>query len=88
MSGEKRYFLDTNALVAFGNGEKTIGDLLSDADAVSTSVICELEYLSWEGLTEQDENRFREFLTRWSPYFRSDRIVVSLLDFRRRNRFT
>ena len=23
MSGEKRYFLDTNALVAFGNGEKT-----------------------------------------------------------------
>lgn len=63
MDGEKRYFLDTNALVAFGNGEKTIGDLLSDADAVSTSVICELEYLSWEGLTEQDENRFREFLT-------------------------
>ena len=63
MNGDKRYFLDTNALVAFGNGEKTIGDLLSDADAVSTSVICELEYLSWEGLTEQDENRFREFLT-------------------------
>ena len=63
MNGEKRYFLDTNALVAFGNGEKSIGDLLSDADYVSTSVICELEYLSWEGLTEQEEKRFREFLS-------------------------
>ena len=63
MNGEKRYFLDTNALVAFGNGERSIGDLLSDADYVSTSVICELEYLSWEGLTEQEEKRFREFLS-------------------------
>ena len=63
MNGEKRYFLDTNALVAFGNGEKTIGDLLSEADDVSTSVICELEYLSWDGLTEHDEKRFREFLS-------------------------
>ena len=63
MNGETRYFLDTNALVAFGNGEKSIGDLLSGADSVSTSVICELEYLSWEGLTEQEEKRFREFLS-------------------------
>ena len=52
MNGENRYFLDTNALVAFGNGEKKIGALLAEADAVSTSVICELEYLSWEGLIE------------------------------------
>ena len=63
MNGEKRYFLDTNALVAFGNGEKSIGDLLSGADYVSTSVICELEYLSWEGLSEQEEKQFREFLS-------------------------
>ena len=34
MNGETRYFLDTNALVAFGNGEKMIGDLLSDADNI------------------------------------------------------
>ena len=63
MNGERRYFLDTNALVAFGNGEKKIGALLAEADAVSTSVICELEYLSWEGLTEEDEDHFRQFLS-------------------------
>ena len=63
MNGEKRYFLDTNALVAFGNGEKKIGAFLAEANAVSTSVICELEYLSWEGLTEQDEDHFRQFLS-------------------------
>ena len=63
MNGEKRYFLDTNALVAFGNGEKEIGALLAEAEAVSTSVICELEYLSWEGLTEEDESHFRQFLS-------------------------
>lgn len=63
MNGERRYFLDTNALVAFGNGEKSLGNLLSSADYVATSVICELEYLSWEGLAEEEEKRFREFLS-------------------------
>ena len=63
MNGEKRYFLDTNALVAFGNGDKSIGDLLADADGVFTSVVCELEYLSWEGLTEEDERHFKLFLS-------------------------
>ena len=63
MNGEKRYFLDTNALVAFGNGEKSIGDLLAEADDVFTSVICELEYLSWDGLTGQDESSFKQFLS-------------------------
>ena len=33
MNGEKRYSLDTNALVAFGNGEKKIGALLAGANA-------------------------------------------------------
>ena len=63
MTGERRYFLDTNALVAFGNGEASLGALLADADGVLMSVICELEYLSWDGLAEQDESCFKQFLS-------------------------
>jgi len=59
-----RYFLDTNALVAFGNGDEALGVLLHDADYVGTSVVCKLEYLSWPGLTDDVRERFLSFLGR------------------------
>jgi len=33
-----RYFLDTNALVAFGNGDRTLGVLLRDAVDILSQV--------------------------------------------------
>ena len=45
MSGERRYFLDTNALVALGNGHGGLRQMLEEADYIATSVICKIEYL-------------------------------------------
>lgn len=60
MSG-KRYFLDTNAIVALLAGNRTLLELLNQAEYVSTSVICELEYLAFPGLAEEDKALFEEF---------------------------
>ena len=45
MNGERRYFLDTNALVALGNGHDGLRQMLEEADYIATSVICKIEYL-------------------------------------------
>jgi len=46
MSGECRYFLDTNALIALGNGDTHLRMMLESASYVGTSVICQVEYLT------------------------------------------
>jgi len=60
MSG-KQYFLDTNAIVALLAGNQTLLELLNKADYVATSVICELEYLAFPDLAEEDKELFEEF---------------------------
>jgi len=55
MSGERRYFLDTNALVALGEGDAALVGLLEQADFVATSVICKIEYLT--GIAEDIASR-------------------------------
>jgi len=62
MNGENRYFLDTNALVSFANGEESLGRLVLNADYVATSVICKLEFLSWSGLPADVRDIFLRFL--------------------------
>lgn len=62
MNGERRYFLDTNALVALGNGDSHLGLIVENADYLGTSVICKLEYLSWPALSESVRERFLIFL--------------------------
>ena len=63
MSG-KRYFLDTNAIIQLLAGNSTILELLKTADHVATSVICELEFLSFPDLPEEDRQLFRLFKER------------------------
>ncbi len=60
----RRYFLDTNAIVQIlaGNGELLA--LLSDAEYVATSIICELEFLSFPSLPEEDAMLFQQFTKR------------------------
>ncbi len=58
----RRYFLDTNAIVQILAGNKELLTLLFDADYVATSIICELEFLSFPSLPREDAELFRQFL--------------------------
>jgi tRNA(fMet)-specific endonuclease VapC len=57
-----RYLLDTNAIVQMLAGNKALLTLLSDAEYVATSIICELEFLSFPSLLREDAELFRQFL--------------------------
>jgi hypothetical protein len=57
----KRYFLDTNAIVQLLAGNQELLTLLNQADYVATSVICELEYLVFPGLADEDKKLFEQF---------------------------
>jgi len=61
MSGN-RYFLDTNAIVQILSGNRDLLVLIADATYVATSVICELEFLSFSGLSEDDKLLFQDFI--------------------------
>ncbi|NLX25870.1 MAG: type II toxin-antitoxin system VapC family toxin [Lentisphaerae bacterium] len=60
MSG-RRYFLDTNAIVQLLSGNPSILELLSDAEYIATSIICEIEFFSFTDLTEEDRVLFEKF---------------------------
>ncbi len=60
MSG-RRYFLDTNAIIALLAGNRKLLKLLNHADDVATSVICELEYLAFPDLPDADRELFEQF---------------------------
>ena len=61
MSGNK-LFLDTNIIVYFLSGDKTIAELL-DKKTVYASFITQLELLSYSELTKQEESRISNFLS-------------------------
>lgn len=63
MSG-KRYLLDTNAIVALLQGSATLVTLLQSADWVGISVISQIEFLAFSGLSENDRQLFEQFLKR------------------------
>jgi tRNA(fMet)-specific endonuclease VapC len=52
MSGNNRYLLDTNAIVALLKGNAQLGQLLRDADWIGISVISQIEFLAFSGLTD------------------------------------
>jgi hypothetical protein len=60
----KRFFLDTNAVVQLLSGNQELLDTLARAAYVATSVICELEFLSFPGLSEKDRRLFQSLLAR------------------------
>jgi tRNA(fMet)-specific endonuclease VapC len=63
MSG-KRYLLDTNAIVALLKGSTTLVTLLQNADWVGISIISQIEFLAFSGLSKDDRQLFEEFLKR------------------------
>jgi predicted nucleic acid-binding protein len=61
MSGN-RYLLDTNAIVALLQGNSQLIQLLQNANWVGISVISQIEFLSFSGLTQSDRQLFQQFL--------------------------
>ncbi|GAP97380.1 type II toxin-antitoxin system VapC family toxin [Leptolyngbya sp. NIES-2104] len=63
MSG-KRYLLDTNAISALLKGEAQLVQLLQGADWVGISIISQIEFLAFVGLSRSDRKLFQQFLQR------------------------
>jgi len=63
MSG-KRYFLDTNAIVALLQGNSKLTGLMENAEWIGISIISQIEFLVFTGLSENDRDLFQNFLER------------------------
>ena len=63
MSGN-RYLLDTNAIVALLQKDPSLIKLLQNAEWIGISVISQLEFLVFTGLTEADKQLFQQFVRR------------------------
>ncbi len=58
MSGN-RYLLDTNAIVALLQGNSQLIQLLHNAGWVGISVISQIEFLAFSGLSQEDRQLFQ-----------------------------
>ena len=63
MSG-KRYFLDTNAIVALLQGNSRLTELIGNSEWIGISIISQIEFLVFTELSENDRNLFQNFLKR------------------------
>lgn len=63
MSGN-RYLLDTNAIIALLQKDPSLIKLLPGAEWVGISIISQLEFLVFSGLSEADRELFQQFLQR------------------------
>ncbi|MEK7396306.1 MAG: type II toxin-antitoxin system VapC family toxin [Candidatus Poribacteria bacterium] len=63
MSGNV-YFLDTNAIIALLQGNKQIYEYLQNAQWIGISIINQIEFLVFPGLSDNDKQIFRQFLNR------------------------
>lgn len=57
-----RYLLDTNAIVALLQGNPQITRLLQNADWIGISVISQIEFLAFSGLSQADRQLFQQFI--------------------------
>ncbi|MEQ8975658.1 MAG: type II toxin-antitoxin system VapC family toxin [Coleofasciculus sp. C1-SOL-03] len=63
MSGN-RYMLDTNAIVALLQGNLQLVQLLQNASWIGISIISQIEFLVFSGLTEADRQLFQQLVQR------------------------
>ncbi len=61
MSGNK-YVLDTNALIAFFNGNDNLQAYISQPNKLIVSVVSVFEFLSYPNIIQKDRELFFEFL--------------------------
>lgn len=62
------YHLDTNAIVQLLKGNKELIAVLGTADFIATSIVAEMEYLSFSGLTDADVALYQAFRGRIQVY--------------------
>ena len=62
------YLLDTNAIIQFLKGNAELISILAEADFIATSVIAEMEYLSFPELEEYDVRLYQVFRSRIQVY--------------------
>lgn len=53
------FLLDTNAVIQLLKGNPEVASILGEADSVALSVIAEMEYLSFSGLSDDDVELYR-----------------------------
>ena len=63
MSGN-RYLLDTNAIVALLQGNSQLIQLLENSNWIGVSVISQIEFLAFSGLSQDDCQIFQQLLLR------------------------
>ncbi|MBA3924587.1 MAG: type II toxin-antitoxin system VapC family toxin [Nostocaceae cyanobacterium] len=63
MSGN-RYVLDTNAIVALLQGNSQLIQLLQNSNWIGVSVISQIEFLAFSGLSQDDCLLFQQFIQR------------------------
>ena len=89
MSGNRRFVLDTNAVVSLLAGNNNLADKLETAEYVGISVITYLEFLAFDGLSEGDSDCFVKFaeLVEVVPLAHNDsELIAKALDLRSRFR--
>ena len=64
----KGFLLDTNAIIQLLKGNKGLLSIISDADFIATSIISEMEYFSFSGLSEEDVLLYQTFRSRIRVY--------------------
>jgi len=64
MSGNSRFLLDTNAVVSLLAGNIELSAQLTAAEYIGISVISYLEFLAFDGLSDDDRNCFASFCKR------------------------
>jgi len=64
MSGKLRAMLDTNAVVSLLAGNRELSMRLERAEYVGISIITYLEFLAFDGLSENDRDCFAAFCKR------------------------
>jgi tRNA(fMet)-specific endonuclease VapC len=58
----QHFWLDTNAVIALLQGNQQVLQQLQNSDWLGISMISQLEFLSFSGLTESDRQLFNQFL--------------------------
>ena len=59
-----RYILDTNAIIAFLQGNTSLKNILSQANWIGTSVICVLEFYAFPTISGHDKLLLDFFITK------------------------
>jgi len=64
MSGSKRFLLDTNAVIGLLRANPSLLDLAQQADWLGVSIITQIEFLAFAGISSDDVQLFTRFLDR------------------------